>query len=117
LLVIEGKVYDADRNPYPLADFSGKKPAIPALTSPEMQAATTLRDQLIDLATRGGQGQSTPQRRALAQKMAAQNFLPPPAQIRIIQPDQARPLLGDVIPGIVRDAIETDLSEQGENHD
>jgi hypothetical protein len=116
LLIIEGKVYDADRNPYPLVDLSGPKPSIPALTAPEMQAATTARDQMIDLATRGGQSHATPQRRAIAQKMAAQNILPPPAQIRILQPDQARPLLGDVIPGIVRDAIETDLTsmEPGE---
>ena len=116
LLIIEGKVYDADRNPYPLVDLSGPKPSIPALTAPEMQADTTARDQMIDLATRGGQGQATPQRKAIAQKMAAQNILPPPAQIRILQPEQARPLLGDVIPGIVRDAIETDLTstEPGE---
>ena len=116
LLIIEGKVYDADRNPYPLVDLSGPKPSIPALTAPEMQAATTARDQMIDLATRGGQSQTNPQRKAIAQKMAAQNILPPPAQIRILQPEQARPLLGDVIPGIVRDAIETDLTsiEPGE---
>ncbi len=116
LLVVDGKIYDADRNPYPLVDFSGKKPSIPALTPPEMQSATTARDQMIDLATRGTQGQASPQRKALAQRMAAQNVLPPPAQIRVLSPDQARPLLGDVIPGIVRDAIETDLtsSEPGE---
>jgi hypothetical protein len=116
LLVIEGKIYDADRNPYPLVDLSGPKPSIPALTAPEMQAATTARDQMIDLATRGAQGQASPQRKALAQRMAAQNVLPPPAQVRVLSPDQARPLLGDVIPGIVRDAIETDLSntEPGE---
>jgi hypothetical protein len=116
LLVVDGKIYDADRNPYPLVDLSGKKPSIPALTAPEMQAATTARDQMIDLATRGTQGQATPQRKAIAQRMAAQNMLPPPAQIRVLAPEQARPLLGDVIPGIVRDAIETDLtsSEPGE---
>ena len=116
LLIIEGKVYDADRNPYPLVDLSGPTPSIPALTAPEMQAATTARDQMIDLATRGGQGQATSQRKTIAQKMAAQNILPPPAQVRILQPEQARPLLGDVIPGIVRDAIETDLTsmEPGE---
>lgn len=116
LLVIDGKVYDADRNPYPLVDLSGKKPQIPALTSPELQSATTARDQMIDLATRGGQGQATPQRKALAQKMAAQNILPQPAQVRVLPPEQARPLLGDVLPGIVRDAIETDLTHQ-ENTD
>jgi len=114
LLVIDGKVYDADRNPYPLVDLSGKKPQIPALTSPELQSATTARDQMIDLATRGGQGQATPQRRAIAQKMASQNILPQAAQVRILPPEQARPLLGDVIPGIVRDAIETDLDAKDE---
>lgn len=117
LLVIDGKVYDADRNPYPLVDLSGKKPQIPALTAPELQMATTARDQMIDLATRGGQGQVNPQRKAIAQRMAAQNILPQPAQVRILPPEQARPLLGDVIPGIVRDAIETDLNEPGENHE
>jgi hypothetical protein len=49
--------------------------------------------------------------------MAAQNILPQPAQVRILPPEQARPLLGDVIPGIVRDAIETDLNEPGESHE
>jgi len=116
LLIIDGKVYDADRNPYPLVDLSGPKPQIPALTAPEIQSATTARDQMIDLATRGKPGQ-TPQRKTLAQKMATQNILPPPAQIRVLPAEQARPLLGDVIPGIVRDAIETDLNAQGENDD
>jgi len=118
LLVIDGKIYDADRNPYPLVDLSGKKPQIPALTSPELQSATTARDQMIDLATRGiQQGHTSPQRKAIAQKMATQNILPQPTQVRVIPPEQARPLLGDVIPGIVRDAIETDLNEQGESHE
>jgi len=116
LLIIDGNVYDADRNPYPLLDLSGKKPSIPALTSPEIQSATTARDQMIDLATRGTQGQPNPQRKALAQKMAAQSMLPTPTVVQVITPEQARPLLGDVIPGIIRDAIETDLREQGENH-
>ncbi len=114
LLVIEGKIYDADRNPYPLVDLSGKKPSIPALTAPEMQATTTARDQMIDLATRGTPGPTSPQRKALAQRMAAQNILPPPAQVRVLSPEQARPLLGDVIPGLVRDALETDLNTQEE---
>ncbi len=116
LLVIDGKVYDADRNPYPLLDLSGKKPSIPALTPPELQAPTTARDQMIDLATRGTQGQANPRRQAMAQKMAAQNILPQPATIQILPAEQARPLLGDVLPGIVRDAIETDLTstEPGE---
>jgi hypothetical protein len=117
LLVIDGKIYDADRNPYPLVDLSGKKPQIPALTAPELQIPTTARDQMIDLATRGGQGQTSLQRKAIAQKMAAQNILPQPAQVRVLPSQQAKPLLGDVIHGIVRDAIETDLNEPGEAHE
>ena len=109
LLVINGSIYDADRNPYPLLDMSDKKASIPALTAPEIQSATTARDQMIDLATRGLQGKSYPQRKAIAQRMAAQNLLPPPAQEQELSPEQAKPLLSDVIPGIVRDAIETDL--------
>ena len=116
LLVINGSIYDADRNPFPLLDMSSKKASIPALTSPEIQFATTARDQMIDLATRGTQGQVNPHRKALAHKMAAQNLLPAPTVVQVITPEQARPLLGDVIPGIIHDAIETDLREQGENH-
>jgi hypothetical protein len=117
LLVIDGKVYDADRNPYPLVDMSGKKPQIPALTPPELQMPTTARDQMVDLASRGLPGQGHPQRQAIAQKMAAQNALPQPSQVRVLPPEQARPLLGDVIPGIVRDAIETDLTHQENEND
>ncbi len=119
LLIIDGKVYDADRNPYPLLDVSGKKPSIPALTPSELQAPTTARDQMIDLATRGIQGQTNPRRQAIAQKMAAQSILPPPAPaIQFLPADQARPLLGDVLPGIVRDAIDADITgtEQGDHH-
>jgi hypothetical protein len=36
--------------------------------------------------------------------------------MQVITPDQARRRLGDLIPGNIRDAILTDLREQGENH-
>jgi len=115
LLIIDGSVYDADRNPYPLLDLSGKKASIPALTATEIQSATTARDQMIDLATRGIQGQANPQHKALAQKTAAQNILPaPPSPIQVISPEQARPLLGNAINGIVRDAIDADISNEDE---
>ncbi|HAE59736.1 MAG TPA: hypothetical protein DCG54_09610 [Anaerolineae bacterium] len=109
LLVIDGSIYDADRNPHPLLDMSGKRPAIPALTDAALQAATTARDQLVDLATRGQPGPGRPPRKALADQMAQQSQIAPSSEIRVLSPEQARPLLGDVIPGIVRDAIETDL--------
>jgi len=109
LLVMNGKVYDADRNPYPLMDASGKKPQIPALVSPELQAPTTARDQMIDLATRGAlDAPVKTQRKALARQMAEQT-LPALPQVTILPPEQAGPLLKDVLPGIVRDAIEADV--------
>jgi len=94
---------DLRRRPQPLSvgGFVWEKPQIPALTPPEMQIPTTARDQMIDLATRGTQmRQAGPQRKAIAQKMAAQNILPQPAQVQVIPPEQARPLLGDVIPAL-----------------
>ncbi len=110
LLIIGGKIYDADRNPYPLLDISASKPQIPALTPPELQAATTARDQMIDLATRSAPGDVS-QRKAVAQKMAA---LPASSrqQIKVLPPEQVRPFLGDVIPNIVKDAIEIDLNDE-----
>ena len=117
LLVINGSVYDADRNPYSLLDYSGKKPVIPALTSSEIQSATTQRDQMVDLATRGIIGEPGSQRRLVAQQMAAQNLLPAPAIIQVISPEQARPLLGNAIDGIVRDAIDADISQQEQEND
>jgi hypothetical protein len=66
LLIIDGTVYDADRNPYPLLVLSGKKSSIPAQAH-EIQSASTARDLMIDLASRGTQGQISPQRKTLAQ--------------------------------------------------
>jgi hypothetical protein len=112
LIITGGTVYDADRNPGPLVDFSGVKPAIPTLTDPVLQAATTSRDQAIDLVTRGTHGPV--QRKGLAKQMAepSQTLLPTATQIRVLPPEQARPLLGDVIPGIVRDAMQDELTEE-----
>jgi hypothetical protein len=50
LLVIDGTVYDADRNPLPAMQMNNGQPTIPMLTPPEMQGPTTARDQAIDLA-------------------------------------------------------------------
>ena len=109
LLVIDGKVYDADRNPYPLLDLSQKKPEIPALVPPELQAPTTARDQMIDLTTRGSlDAPSNDRRKSAAKQMASQNMGALPT-VKVLPPEQVRPLLKDVLPGIVRDAIEADV--------
>jgi len=109
LLVIDGKVYDADRNPYPLLDLSNKKPEIPALVSPELQGPTTAHDQMIDLATRGAlDAPSNDRRKSAAKQMATQNISSLPT-VKVLPPEQVKPLLKDVLPGIVRDAIEADV--------
>ena len=114
IIITGATVYDADRNPGPVLDMSSGRPQAPALAPPELQAATTSRDQLVDLATRGAAGMTPrPQRQAIAQKMTEQASLPAPTQsIQVLPPDQARPLLGDVIPGIARDAMQDELNAE-----
>lgn len=108
LLILDGKVYDADRNPQPLLDVSGKKPSIPALTDPDLQAATTARDQMIDLVSRGSHRSKTAGQ--MMQRMA-----PPAAQpqISVLSAEESRPLLRDVLPGIVRDTLDVDILDEG----
>lgn len=114
LLILDGVVYDADRNPQPLLDISGNKPAIPALTDPDLQAATTTRDQMIDLASRGNPVQG---RREAARKAMAQNIPPNQPQISVLTPEESKPLLRDVLPGIVRDTLEVDILDEGKPHE
>ncbi len=112
LLFVNGNIYDADRNPYSLADFSGKKPVIPALTNAEIQSATTNRDQMIDLATRGNLDQPMTQRQSIAQQLVSEHVLNAPGTIQVISAQQARPLLGNAIDGIMRDAIDADITSE-----
>ena len=115
LLIVDGKIYDADRNPQPLLDLSGKKPVIPALTDPALQAATTARDQMIDLATRGETGAPEQGRRqGLAKRMADHGLPPGQPDISVISAEASRPLLRDVLPGIVRDTIDVDIFDEDE---
>jgi len=50
LLIIDGVIYDADRNPFSVMQMLKGQPQIPMLTPTELQAPTTARDQAIDLA-------------------------------------------------------------------
>lgn len=115
LLIVDGKIYDADRNPQPLLDLSGKKPVIPALTDPGLQAATTARDQMIDLASRGLTGASEQGRRQeLAKRMADHSLPPGQPEISVISAEDSMPLLRDVLPGIVRDTVDVDIIDEDE---
>jgi hypothetical protein len=86
LLIIDGVVYDADRNPFSVMQMQKGQPKIPMLTPPELQAPTTARDQAIDLA-RGlpaGKAQQQVQTALLA------NTTP---TFQVIQPNKLPPLL------------------------
>jgi len=86
LLVIDGAVYDADRNPLPVMQMQKGQPQIPLLTPPELQAPTTARDQAIDLA-RGlppGKAQQQVQRAMLPDTQPT---------FQVVQPDRLPPLL------------------------
>lgn len=117
LLVLGGKIYDADRNPYPIATLDGDKPAIPALTAPEMQAATTTRDQLIDLASRsGGAAAGRAAANAAPQKRPA---LPQQQAVRVLPPGEAGAIMRDVLPAMLLDAnaASNGVVIDEENHD
>jgi hypothetical protein len=87
LLIIDGAIYDADRNPLPVMQMHKGQPQIPMLTPPELQAPTTARDQAIDLARSlpAGKAQSQIQRTMLPSTQPT---------FQVIQPDQLPPLLG-----------------------
>lgn len=112
LLIVDGKIYDADRNPQPLVDLSGEKPAIPALTDLSLQAATTARDQMIDLASRSAVSSQPNHRQEIAQKMIGQTIPAAVPEISVLSPDASRPLLHDVLPTIVRDTVDVDILEE-----
>ena len=114
LLIVDGIIYDADRNPQPLLDVSGSKPAIPALTDLQLQASTTARDQMIDLASRGTPAQG---RREAASKVMEQNIPPSQPPINVLSAEESKPLLLDVLPGIVRDTLDVDILDEGKAHE
>ncbi len=112
LMVILNKqlVYDPDRNPAPVLAYHTKNPTLPI----PADLATTARDQMLDLISRGlpGQGAIPWQKKTLLDKMVPRAPLPATVlqPIQVIPPTQAHPLLRDVIPGIMRDALEGDLN-------
>jgi hypothetical protein len=82
LLVIDGVVYDADRNPFSILHMLKGQPKIPMLTPSELQAPTTARDQAIDLARGLPAGK--------AQTALLANHQP---TFQVVQPDKLPPLL------------------------
>jgi hypothetical protein len=95
-------VYDPDRAFGPAAIIDADV-TMPALTEEGQQAAVTMRDQAVDLATRGlprpdgrgGGGQSQGQRRRAAGKLALTGA---PPQVKVIPPATVAGWLRDVRP-------------------
>jgi len=86
LLVIDGAIYDADRNPLPVMKMEKGQPQIPMLTPPELQGPTTARDQAIDLA----RGLPAGKARQQVQHAMLPNTQP---TFQVVQPDKLPPLL------------------------
>lgn len=115
LLIMKDRVYDADRNPLPLLDLAGEEPAIPLLTPLELQAPTTARDQMIDLATRGDTVAAPQHRRKEVAQQIGKEALPALPEVHLLPPTQAKPWVKDVFPHIIRDAIEADILSDEED--
>ena len=113
----DGVVTDPDLSIHPqtgtrLADV--KRLPVP---SAEAQAQAKMRDQMIDLGTRGTSptdqySQPSPRRRAAAGLMSAAAALPIQTQVTLLPSDQAEGMVRDVIPAIVRDATGVDIDEE-----
>jgi hypothetical protein len=85
--------------------------------SAEVQAQTKMRDQMIDLGTRGTSptnqnSQQSPRQRAAAGLMSAAASLPIQTRVTLLPSDQAAGMVRDVIPAIVRDATGVDIDEE-----
>jgi len=106
--VVDGVVTDPDLIVNASSGITREDVKLLSAPLPAIQAQAKMRDQLTDLATRGTPDES---RRKAAARIVAANSLPVPAQVQVqvIEPARALPMLQDVLPGIVRDAIEADV--------
>lgn len=103
--IVDGVVTDPDLIVNASSGIKREDVKLLSAPSPVIQAQAKMRDQMTDLATRGTPDTS---RRKAAARIAT-NAPPPVAQVQVIEPARALPMLQDVLPGIVRDAIEADV--------
>ncbi len=114
--IVDGIIYDADRQPTSTGGLlRDDVKALPQLSA-EHYLQTTTRDQLLDLKTRGLNG-------VRHQHLASSSTSPPRAlptptgevpQVKIIEPALAKPLYHDIIPNLVRDAIDAEIISEEE---
>lgn len=114
LVINQGRqlvVYDPDRSFGPAAVMTEAGVSAPVLADEAQQAAVTMRDQAVDLATRGlpttngGQAQRARQAQATAARLAMGAGAPP---VRVVTPADVRPWLRDVLPQALNAALTAD---------
>jgi hypothetical protein len=112
LNVVDGVAYDFDRHPTSTGGLQRQDIKLLPQFSASDHTQTTERDQMLDLATRGFPNAV---RRRPAPQEPVRNLLPhapssaSAPRIELINVSQAKPLFYDVIPHIVRDAIEAEI--------
>jgi hypothetical protein len=111
LEVVDGIAYDADRNPLASAGLTRRDLKLLSPPTAQAQAQTTARDQLTDLAARSQNASSGAIRRLIAEQISKQRMLAraEDPRVEVISPEQARPLLRDVLPHIIQDAIDAEV--------
>ncbi len=80
------------------------RPEAPTLAAPELQAPVKARDQAVDLVSRGLVGQP-PQKRALP-SITPVNPNRQLANVRVVEPEEVKDWLSDVLPRIQRQALQ-----------
>jgi hypothetical protein len=119
LNVVDGIAYDFDRHPTSTGGLQREDIKLLPKFSASDHTQTAERDQMLDLATRGFP--NSPRRRP-APLEPLRNSLPQipssvstsTPQIQVIDVSQAKPLFHDILPHIVRDAIEAEIISEGE---
>ena len=112
--VVDGVVTDPDLSVNASSGIKREDLKLLRAPSPEIQAQAKMRDQMIDLTTRGAPDTA---RRKAAARIVANTPLPITTQVQVIEAAKALPMLQDVLPGIIRDAIDTDILVSAEEGD
>ena len=113
--VVDGVATDMDLSVNPSQGLKRVDKQLPA-PSPEVQAQAKMRDQAVDLGTRGtGPSQDQNRHRRAAAGAMNSAALPIPTRVTLLPSNQASSMVGDVIPAIVRDAtgVSFDDKEDG----
>ena len=80
------------------------QPEAPMLSAPELQSQVKARDQAVDLVSRGLPGQSVRRRALPALTQSPSN--PTLSNVRVVEPEEVKDWLSDVLPRIQRQALQ-----------